>query len=405
MKNSPLLIAAFLGCSLACVFVPAPEQPQASPALHFRAQEIGADLGVVYAVLIADVNSDGNPDVVAINETQAMWFENPSWQKHVILDGMTEKDTVSIAAQDIDGDGALDFALGAAWRPRDTAGGGTLQWIERGGEAAEPWTMHAIGFEPTLHRMRWADVDADGKQELIVAPLHGRGTAPPNWWEGNGARLLVLRPPADPANQPWPQEVADDTLHIVHNVWATNFDSDPAEEILTASYEGVHVLDRGSDGTWSKRKLGDGFDGEEIKGAGEIKLGRLENGRRYLSTVEPWHANHIVIYEEPADPSATWNRRILSDQLGGGHALWAADLDGDGDEELAVGWREKGQGDFAQPGVAVFDPGGWEYQIIDAGGMATEDLTVADLNQDGRADIIAGGRATSNVKIYWNEAQ
>jgi hypothetical protein len=91
--------------------------------------------------------------------------------------------------------------------------------------------------------------------------------------------------------------------------------------------------------------------------------------------------------------------------LGGGHALWAADLDGDGDEELAVGWRERGQGDFAQPGVAVFDPGDWGYQIVDAGGMATEDLTIADLNKDGRADIIAGGRATSNVKIYWNEAQ
>lgn len=403
MKNSPLLIAALLGCSLACVFVPAPEQPRADPAPRFRAQEIGAGLGVVYAVLTADVNNDGNLDVVAINETQAMWFENPSWQKHVILDAKTEKDNVSIAAHDIDGDGALDFAIGAAWRPRDTAGGGTLQWIQRGGEA-EPWSMHPIGFEPTLHRMRWADVDADGKQELIVAPLHGRGTAPPNWWEGNGARLLVMRPPADPVNQPWPQEVADDSLHIVHNVWAVNFDSDPADEILAASYEGVHLLDRGSDGTWSKRKLGDGFGGEEIKGAGEIKLGRLANGKRYLSTVEPWHANHIVIYEEPADASSAWTRRILTDQLGGGHALWTADLDGDGDEELAVGWREKGQGDFAQPGVAVFDPGGWGYQIIDAGGMATEDLTIADLNKDGRADIIAGGRSTSNVKIYWNDA-
>jgi hypothetical protein len=380
-----------------------PEEQQQSQALNFRAQEIGSDLGVVYAVLTADVNNDGNEDVVAINETQAMWFENPSWQKHVILDGKTEKDNVAIAASDINGDGALDFALAAAWRPRDTEGGGTLQWITREGEASEPWAMHPIGFEPTLHRMRWADVDADGKQDLILAPLHGRGTSPPNWWEGNGARLLVLRPPADPANEPWPQEVADDSLHIVHNVWAVNFDSDPADEILTASYEGVHLLDRASDGTWSKRKLGAGFQSEEINGAGEIKLGKLAGGRRYLSTVEPWHANHVVLYEEPSDPGGEWNRRVVTDQLGGGHALWSADLDGDGDEELAVGWRTEGEGDFAQPGVAVFDPGNWNYQIIDAGGMATEDLTIADLNKDGRPDIIAGGRATSNVKIYWNE--
>ena len=390
---------------LVCLLTAGPLASQASAKtnLDFRHQELEANFDVGYAVLTADVNGDGRLDIVAINPTQAVWFENPSWQKHVILDGKTEKDNVCIAASDIDGDGKLDVALGAAWRPSDTKGGGTLQWITRQGAASEPWALHPIGFEPTLHRMRWADVDGDGKQELLVAPLHGRGTARPKWWEGNGARLLVLRPPANPAGEKWPEEVADDTLHVVHNVWPVNFDSDPAEEILTASYEGIHLLDRGSDGKWSKRKLGDGFQSEEIRGAGEIKLGRLKSGKRYLATVEPWHANHAVIYEEPSNPNAMWNRRVLTDQLGGGHALWSADLDGDGDEELAVGWRMPGKGEFEKPGIAVFDPGDWQYQIIDSGGMATEDLTIADLNQDGRPDIVAAGRATHNVKIYWNQ--
>lgn len=35
--------------------------------------------------------------------------------------------------------------------------------------------------------------------------------------------------------------------------------------------------------------------------------------------------------------------------------------------------------------------------------MATEDLAVADLNGDKRLDIVASGRATRNVRIYWNE--
>ena len=40
--------------------------------------------------------------------------------------------------------------------------------------------------------------------------------------------------------------------------------------------------------------------------------------------------------------------------------------------------------------------------VIDDGGVGCEDLVAADLDGDGRPDIIAGGRATHNVKIYWN---
>ena len=44
----------------------------------------------------------------------------------------------------------------------------------------------------------------------------------------------------------------------------------------------------------------------------------------------------------------------------------------------------------------------WLRNIIDAGGVAVEDLTAADLNADGRIDIVAVGQQTKNVRIYWN---
>ena len=34
--------------------------------------------------------------------------------------------------------------------------------------------------------------------------------------------------------------------------------------------------------------------------------------------------------------------------------------------------------------------------------MGCEDALAADLDGDGRLDIVAGGRSTHNVKIYWN---
>jgi hypothetical protein len=36
--------------------------------------------------------------------------------------------------------------------------------------------------------------------------------------------------------------------------------------------------------------------------------------------------------------------------------------------------------------------------------MATEDLQVMDMNGDGKPDIVAAGRATKNLKIYWNSS-
>jgi hypothetical protein len=96
-----------------------------------------------------------------------------------------------------------------------------------------------------------------------------------------------------------------------------------------------------------------------------------------------------------------WARTVIESEIAGGHALGWADFDGDGDDELAVGWRE------GKPGVAIYDvdrSGTLKSKtMVDEGGMATEDLVVADLNADKRPDIVASGRATRNVKIYWNE--
>ena len=96
-------------------------------AIQFRHQQIEDELGIGYAVLCEDVDADGDTDIVALNETQVIWWSNPDWEKHVVLDGETEADNVAIAAYDITGDGKLEFAIGAAWRPSDTQGGGTLQ--------------------------------------------------------------------------------------------------------------------------------------------------------------------------------------------------------------------------------------------------------------------------------------
>lgn len=389
--------ALFLISVLSLALWPAPQTPPAAvaapPEPRFETQEIRADFGVGYAVTVADVNADRKPDILAISGTQLVWFENPSWRAHVVLDGQTPRDNVTVAPHDIDRDGRLDVALGATWKPSDTNAGGTLHWASPGATGgAGAWTLRDVASEPTLHRIRWANVDGTGDPELIVAPLHGRGTSPPDW-AGVGPRLLALRPPKDPAKEPWPAELIDDSLHILHNFAVLDFDGDGDDELIAASREGLHLLERGRDGRWAKTRLGD-------VNAGEVKVGRV-GGTRVLGVIEPWHGTTLAIYREPARTTrGPWTRQVIDETLTGGHAIGWADVDGDGSDELIAGWRDK------EVGVALYRITSATERparvMIDAGGMAAEDLTIADLDADGRPDIIASGRRTANVRIYWN---
>jgi hypothetical protein len=196
----------------------------------------------------------------------------------------------------------------------------------------------------------------------------------------------------------------------MHNFTPVPASKGKGSDVLTASYEGVNLLSH-EHGRWQRQHIGSGNQDNPrgSRGASEVKRGTFKDGTPYIATIEPWHGFQVVVYTPPADGGTLWQRRVLDDRLKWGHAVWCADLDGDGDEELVIGVRDNlGARPGERWGVRIYKSVAghwdkWDRQLVDEGGVAVEDLAVADLDGDGRPDIVAVGRASHNARIYWNK--
>jgi hypothetical protein len=376
---------------------------------QWQTQELPVKLTVGYAVRAIDMNRDDRPDIAIVDSKRVLWLENPTWREHVIYATPDAKaDNVCFAPHDVDGDGLIDLALGADWQPNNTDSGGSIGWLHQ--KPAGTWTYHPLASAPTTHRMHWVELEP-GKKSLVVAPLKGPGTRAPGF-EQVGVPVLALTPADDVAGQ-WNKRVLYDQLHVMHNFDIADFDHDRRPELLCASYEGATWLTIDDQGKVTQAvRLGVGQEqAPPARGASEVRHGLLAGKRRYLSTIEPWHGDKVVVHISPQDwspqqPGSPWQRRVIDDQLAWGHAIACANLDEDPEDELVIGVRDN-QSDTHRCGVRIYDPADaagaqWRRTLLDPGGVAVEDLVAADFDGDGHTDLVAVGRATHNAKIYFN---
>lgn len=392
-------------------------KPPAAGPVKFEAHDIDPKLPGAYAVNIADFNNDGKIDVIAnsLGARDLAWYENPlsaeagtakveTWERHVIV-----SDTMQIVNQapaDINGDGIPELAFQSSFAMQAAKSEG-LNWIARSAGPGQPWKAEKFDAFPTSHHVVWADLDGDGKKELINAPLIGPASVAPTYDQDKASVFWY-----DQGG--WKRHTITDAIPgIIHRVRPVKWDNGNREQLLIASFEGIVMYRATGSGEamkFEKVVLSKGHEETAPRlGASDVGVG-VQDGKRFFASVEPWHGNEVVVY---TGSGTNWMRRVIYDKVASGHEIAVIDLNGDGRDDIVANDNARGatQNNPNAPagGVHVFfapddaAKGEWTYmRVEDKLGMNS--CVGVDINKDKRNDLVCGG-ASGVVRWYENKGK
>ena len=320
-----------------------------------------------------------------------MWFENPTWERHVLASGLPHM--INCVPVGADAEGIPEIVVASEFDNVAKRSIGLVSVLRHDGDPRRPWKATEIDRLSTSHRLRLADIDGSGKPVVINAALTGSEAEPPDFRDRTP--LVFYRPGV------WKREsIQPENYGLVHGIFILDWDSDGRQDILTAGFEGIHLFRFGKSGRWTRTEIANGAtDPWPKSGSSDIAVGHLGK-ERFLAAIEPWHGNQVAIYRLHG---SDWERQVIDTSLTDGHTIQTADFDGDGNDQVIAGYRGGGHNlylyRYATKGRT------WWRQTLDAGGMGAAACTVADLNGDGRQDIACIGSATANLKWYENSGQ
>jgi len=363
------------------ILVLAPALALAQP--NFREHTLATDLRGGYQVVAHDVNKDGKPDLIALASgmTDLVWFENPTWTRHVLATDL--KRMINLAAC-----GQIDeIVVAHAFENLPKNSIGIVSALKPGTDRSQPWTVREIDRLTTSHRLRCADIDGSGKPVVVNAPLAGAKADAPDFRDQ--APLVYYRPGE------WKRITINEANEgVVHGIFIYPW-KDKREEILTASFLGIHKHRLERNGKWTRTELTKGDPAAWPKsGASDVAVGHLQK-KRFLASIEPWHGSQVAVYRERG---GKWERQVVDDSLVDGHTIWTGDLDNDGEDEIVAGFRGQPRRVYLYRATN----GNFNRTTLDDGGIAAAACAIADLNADGRLDIACIGSATTNLKWYEN---
>ncbi len=328
---------------------------------HFERHLIwGDEPGWFERHAVGDINQDGRPDVVIVNNQagEIVWFKNPgkrireAWHRHVVTLGQAHAYDVTLA--DFDGDGDLD-AASSGYTSNEVC------WYQNPGAERSEWVRLVIDRRMLEARTISAgDVDGDGRIDLLATAVGIRNRPPEG---GNDSQVAWYRNTARAGKVTWEKQMID-------------------RNGRAAVHGHLHDLD----------------------GDGDLDV-VMAQGMRV--DVAPDTARHQVVWYEQRNAvrgAAQWRRHVVAELPYAFEAV-ASDLDGDGDQDVvATAWSK---GDrvmwFENPGDSR---GPWIPHTLRIQFRAANQVIVADFNGDGRPDVAATAddgsrRVKGSLELRW----
>ena len=348
-------------------------------------------------ITVGDINGDGHIDIVA----GPFWYEGPTFASaHEIYEPVplepepSPSNSMYSFVHDFNGDGKPDvLVLGRVHKHE-------AKWYENPGNSDDLWKSHFVfervrGESPTL-----VDLDGDGIPQLICH------------WDG---RWGWIAPNPQAPCDPWTFTAvgeAEDWPQFYHGEGSGDVNGDGRLDIIINDgwYEQPK---KAASGNWTfhRGKFSTGRGGAQMF-AQDIDA---DGDQDVISAVDA-HGWGVAWYERTTDNAAQpfVEHLIMSDHAREAefgvaftqpHALAHADIDGDGLLDIITGkrmWAHGPDGDIephAAPVVYWFQltrgkDGTVRYvphQIDDASGVGVQ-ITVADVNQDGRMDVLTASK-------------
>ena len=315
-------------------------------------------------VQTADVDGDGDLDVLNVWNSNAYWHENDG--SGAFTTYQIGNATEDAFATDLDGDGDLDVLADA---------NGRVGWYENDGN--QNFALQYLSGPLNIrYAVVAADLDADGDQDVLATSSNNKIY----WLENDGQQNFTVRELATGLSDPRSLTVAD-------------VDDDGHLDVLAASYldDTVAWYRNDGSGTFAQHVIADNVDGATSLDAIDLDLdGDIDVlATAYLDNKIIWYQNNGSGSFTSSDISINLAVNPLS--------VHAVDIDGDGDMDvLSASSADYEINLFVNDGSQSFT-----NQLISRRSEPVRDVTTGDVDGDGDLDILA--TASFENSLAWHE--